>query len=690
MNTRCRCVVAMLLACLLSAPALLSQGASALFEQGLLKENAEGTLNDAIAIFSRIAGDTTADAAIRAKAQLHVGICHEKLGDAQARGAYERLIADFPEQTSEVTVARARLAALAKGSQPATARPIFRRVHTPKLSVPGSPQLSPDGRSLAFCSEGAIWIVPLAGEVGSGIPGVPARLPGVERAQDPVAWSHDGRWLAYNRTPPGQTLATEMCVVSASGGPPRVVPFQPLRAGAPSFRISLSPGGRDLAFVHQASVLPPVGGIHIVPVEGGTPKSLTAAGAPSTSPVFSPDGKRIAFVRDDNNVWVTDADGSTLPVQVSNVGTAQYPVWSPDGRMIAFVRWSGTGRSTQMCIVRVPDAGEAASTPTVIDLPQPAAVRLAGWTAENRIGVLMRPEEQVSLYTVPATGGISAQLTDGGRPMSPSWSPDGSRIVFLSARHGDAASEFGYVASVLSRGGQESRVPITMTKQFYAAWHLNLSRDGRQLAFSGSKFVGEEGPFGGYRLDIYAIPVGGGDLRQITSGGWDRNPSWSPDGKSVVFIRQRREPSGSDLKFGASLYTAQVDGGNPVLLASASFGSRPRWSPDGTLIAFLSDQRTLSVIPAKGGATRVVAPADSDSDLSWSSDGTEIAFVSGGRLRAVSPEGGTPRLVSTGLDAVPHDLSWSPDGSRIAFTASKGGDLELWLLEGFLRAAKGK
>jgi hypothetical protein len=82
MNTPSRCVVAMFLACLLSAPVLLSQGASALFEQGLIKENAEGTLNEAIAIFSRIAGDTTADAAIRAKAQLHVGICYEKLGNA--------------------------------------------------------------------------------------------------------------------------------------------------------------------------------------------------------------------------------------------------------------------------------------------------------------------------------------------------------------------------------------------------------------------------------------------------------------------------------------------------------------------------------------------------------------------------------------------------------------------------------
>src|SRR5512139_2908342 len=95
MSTRCRYAIVLFLACLLCAPALLqSQSASAVFEQALLKENAEGSLKEAIAIFSRIAGDKTADPAIRARAQLHVGICHEKLGDAQARGAYEQLIAD--------------------------------------------------------------------------------------------------------------------------------------------------------------------------------------------------------------------------------------------------------------------------------------------------------------------------------------------------------------------------------------------------------------------------------------------------------------------------------------------------------------------------------------------------------------------------------------------------------------------
>lgn len=653
----------------------------------IYKETVEGDLQGAIALYKQIVSNDAAARPIAAAALLGLGGCYEKLGAEQARGAYERLIADYPEQAREVTEARARLAALTKGSQPGSSAPKFRRVQTNKLGVPTWPQLSPDGQRLAFCSEGAIWVVPLAGTVSPDIPGVPVSLPGVERAQGPLAWSRDGRWIAYNRGEPGRTLPSEMCVVSASGGPPRVVPFQPIRAGSTSFNISLSPDGSSLAFVHQASVLPPQGGIHVVPVQGGTPRSLTAAGVPSSSPAFSPDGKRIAFVRDDNNVWVTDADGSTSPIQASNVGTAQYPVWSPDGRMIAFVRWFGTGRTTQMCIIRVPEAAGPVSRPTIIDLPL-RAMALAGWTADNRIGIVMRPEEQVALYTVPASGGMSAQITDGGRPMSPNWSPDSSRVLFLSARRGDPASEFGYVASVPSQGGQESRVPIAMTKEFYAAWQMSLSRDGRELAFSGSKLVGKEGSYGGYRLDVYAVPVGGGEPKQLTVGGVDRNPSWSPDGRSVAFIRQVREESRSDLAFRASLWTVRVDGGDPTQLTSSSLDSRPRWSPDGTLIAYMSERRTVNVIPATGGEPRVVASVDGDSDVSWSPDGSEIAYVSGGQIWAVLLLGGKARVVPTGLDAVPHDLAWSPDGGRIAFTATKGWNPELWFMEDFLQFVK--
>lgn len=107
MNTRSHCMVVLFLACLLGAPVLLlSQSASALFEQGLLKENAEGTPDEAIVIFSRIAEDKAVDPAIRARAQLHVGMCYEKLGRREARAAYQKVIDGYPQQHQEVALAR--------------------------------------------------------------------------------------------------------------------------------------------------------------------------------------------------------------------------------------------------------------------------------------------------------------------------------------------------------------------------------------------------------------------------------------------------------------------------------------------------------------------------------------------------------------------------------------------------------
>lgn len=668
---------------IVSINAVQQQSVTDLFHQAVHLEEVKGDLQAAIPLYQRVARESS-DHSLAAKAQLQVGTCYERLGLREARAAYQRVIDSFPEQRREVRLARERIAALSAAVATVSDRPMFKKIRmAANLDLLSTPQLSPDGQRLAYASGGEIWIVPVAGNVSPDLAGVPVELPGVERAQNPLAWSGDGRWIAYNRTTPGGTLANEMCIVDSSGGLPRQIPFDPVRAVNISFRISLSPDGSVLAFVHQPAILPPLGGIYTISVHGGIANRLTAADRPSFSPAFSPDGRKIAFVRDDNNVWVIEAGGSA-PVQVSNLGTALFPIWSPDGTMIAFVRWFGTGYTSQMCIFRLTGDRGLISEPTVINLPQRASTRLAGWTTDNQIGIMMMPEEKVALFTVPASGGKPAQLTDGGRPMSPKWSPDGSKIFFLSHRREDPTSQYGYIASVPSEGGEESRVPVPAGKEFYAAWQLDLSPDGREIAFSGSKFVGDAGSYGGYRLDIYKVPVGGGDITQLTFGGRDRNPCWSPDGNSIVFVRQERQEAKSDLRFRADILTVPVNGGQPVQLTSCNPDSRPRWSHNGNLIAYLSEERTINVIPPSAGTPRIVADADSGSDLSWSPDGSEIAYVSGGKLWVAPLVGGNRRVITTGSDAIPSDLSWSRDGRRIAYAASWGGDPELWLMQDFL------
>ncbi|MHC4684423.1 MAG: TolB family protein, partial [Planctomycetota bacterium] len=71
-------------------------------------------------------------------------------------------------------------------------------------------------------------------------------------------------------------------------------------------------------------------------------------------------------------------------------------------------------------------------------------------------------------------------------------------------------------------------------------------------------------------------------------------------------------------------------------------------------------------------------------ELAWSRDGKKIAYSSKGSIWVVSLDGGEPEEMKTGLDAKVTHISWSPDGKKIAFTASKGGDIELWLMENFL------
>ncbi len=133
----------------------------------------------------------------------------------------------------------------------------------------------------------------------------------------------------------------------------------------------------------------------------------------------------------------------------------------------------------------------------------------------------------------------------------------------------------------------------------------------------------------------------------------------SPDGRFVAYAAG---PAGE-----MRLLLRQVSGSAPVPIVTGLSGDHrwPRWSPDGSRLAFVAD-RAIYLIPVLGGVPqRVVSLGDLGGQPAWSPDGSQLVYADSGGISSVAISGGAPHRVARMLEA--HSPSWSPDGRRIAF-----------------------
>jgi TolB protein len=174
---------------------------------------------------------------------------------------------------------------------------------------------------------------------------------------------------------------------------------------------------------------------------------------------------------------------------------------------------------------------------------------------------------------------------------------------------------------------------------------------------------------------------GTGVVALTTSAFLDSTPRWSPDGSQIAWLSR---PTGVD-----EVFVMNADGSDPINVSRGPGASGTSmshaWSPDGTMLAFQSDRTgndDIWIVNADGSDLRnLTANPASDRSPSWAPDGSKLTFSSG---RDGNEEVYTVNVDGTGPLRITNDASfdrapqWSPTGARILFISGRSGRQDLW------------
>jgi hypothetical protein len=314
---------------------LLAQ-ADMTLEKARRKETLEGDPKGAIALYAKAIAEAKGNRALSAQALIRMAECHQKLGDAEARAIYERVVREYDDQKEAVTIARARLGGAARLDAARGDRPVWTG---PEVDIFG--RISPDGRYLTYVDwfqTGNLMIHDMLKNTDHALTTNKSWKDGTGQASY-SSISRDGKHVAYEWVTNDKNRY-ELLIARLEGttiGTPRVVISNPEIRNARPFE--WSPDNKWIA-VHITR-LDNTTQIGLVGVETGALKifrSIDWRGPANMA--FSPDGKFVAYdlpqsdTESNRDVVATAVDGSVTSTLVANPADDLLVGFSGDGRLM--------------------------------------------------------------------------------------------------------------------------------------------------------------------------------------------------------------------------------------------------------------------------------------------------------------------------------------------------------------------
>jgi TolB protein len=235
--------------------------------------------------------------------------------------------------------------------------------------------------------------------------------------------------------------------------------------------------------------------------------------------------------QDELEIYVMRADGSDRRRLTSDHALDATPAWSPDGKRIAFAHMTNVGRENADGVLVVMDAtgNERVEITSHPDSPDTVFDVSPAWSADGGLIAFTRGtytpssiEPQMDVYTVAASGGSERLLIEDAAGAR--WSPDGSRIVFTSYRDRNGETCFhecstsGEIYVARADGADLRRLTTSEADDHSPTW----SPDGRRIAF-----VSDRSNRVDHENEIWVVEVDGDGLRRLTTNDvWDLEPAW--------------------------------------------------------------------------------------------------------------------------------------------------------------------